>query len=114
MLGTWHLRGRTEYLDRGALAQAMRYTHAARAAAQNTARELAAPELADLETMRTHNTALQNFVVTVDVPDSGRDAVTPTPVASSLAAVRSARQKQTQRRAVDHRAARAALRNLAT
>ena len=70
MLGTWYQRGRTAYLDQEALAKAMRYTHAARTAAMDTARELAAPEIANLEAMRQHNAALEQFVVTADVPEA--------------------------------------------
>jgi hypothetical protein len=68
ILGTWYQRGRTQYLDQEALAQAMRYTHAARSAAMATANDLAAPERAALEAMRAHNAALEQFVVTADVP----------------------------------------------
>ena len=70
ILGTWYQRGRTAYLDQEALAQAMRYTHAARTVAMDTARELAAPEIADLDAMRQHNAALEQFVVTAQVPDA--------------------------------------------
>jgi len=52
------------------LAQALRYTHAAREAALATARELAAPEVADLEAMRAHNATLAPFVVTAEVPEA--------------------------------------------
>jgi hypothetical protein len=68
ILGTWYQRGRTAYLDQEALARAMRYTHAARTAAMDTARDLGAPQVAELEAMRQHNAALEQFTVTADVP----------------------------------------------
>jgi hypothetical protein len=77
--GTWYLRGRTEYQDRAALEQAMRYTQTARKAALATARELAASEIAQLTAMRDHNAALSAFEVTGLVPEcasiSGPNAV---------------------------------------
>ncbi len=112
--GTWYQRGRTEYLDRTALEQAMRYTHAARKAAMDVARDLAAPEIASLEGMRAHNAGLQQFVVTAEVPNSGRDAVT-SPVALAIASTKGEKQetkKQQQRRNDDAAIAREALRNL--
>lgn len=68
ILGTWYQRSRVGYQDQEALAQAMRYTHAARTVAMDTARELAAPEIAGLEAMRASNAALEQFIVTADVP----------------------------------------------
>jgi hypothetical protein len=85
MLGTWYQRGRTPYLDQEALAQALRYTHAARTAAMATATELAAPERADLDAMRTHNLALADqFIVTADVP-AANDAPRASGVAAGIA-----------------------------
>jgi hypothetical protein len=70
ILGTWYQRNRTPYLDQKALAEALRYNHAAREAAMDIARDLAAPEVAELEAMRAHNATLAPFVVTADVPDA--------------------------------------------
>jgi hypothetical protein len=108
--GTWYLRGRTEYLDHAALAQALRYTRAARAAAEATARELAAPEAAQLEAMREHNAALQQFTVTGSVPDAA--ATLTTTGGAALAAVRDQKKENKLRerqRADDERIAREAL-----
>jgi hypothetical protein len=109
--GTWYLRGRTEYLDHAALAEAMRYTHAARAAATATATELAAPEIASLAAMREHNAALEQFTVTADVPDA-LGTIDSTPVASGLLSVKSQKketQKRTRARDEDQRIANEAL-----
>jgi hypothetical protein len=112
--GTWYLRGRTEYLDRAALEQAMRYTQSARKAALATARELAGPEIAQLEVMREHNEQLQNFVVTGSVPECasiiGTNAVSAAITSTKQEKVET--KKRDQRRDADHRAAREALRNL--
>ena len=66
--GTWAVRGRGSFLDAEALAKQMRYTHAAREAAQTTARELAEPQRASLEAMREHNARLAEFNVVTDAP----------------------------------------------
>jgi len=111
ILGTWYQRGRTEYLDQAALAQAMRYTHAARAKATATASELAAPQIAGLEAMRAHNESLQSFTVTADVPN-GTAVTQTTAVAAALSGVKSEKQnvkKQERQRADDERIAREAL-----
>lgn len=68
ILGTWVQRGRGMFLDQQALVEAMRYTHAARKAAMDTAADLAAPERERLDAMRAHNAVLEQFVVTADVP----------------------------------------------
>lgn len=108
--GTWYLRGRTEYLDHEALSQALRYTHAARTAALATARELAAPEIANLEAMREHNAALEQFTVTGSVPDA---AGTFTTTAGAALAMTRDQKKETKKlekqRADDERIAREAL-----
>jgi hypothetical protein len=114
--GTWYQRGRTEFLDRSALEQAMRYTHAARKAAQETATELAAPEIASLEAMRAHNNALQQFVVTADVPEAVGNQ-RPTAIGNALAVMKGQKQaakQREQRRNDDAAIAREALSNLAT
>ena len=118
--GTWYQRGRTEYLDRTALENALRYTHAARSAALATARELAAPEVASLEAMRTHNEELlavrKDFIVTAE-PPAAASAAPATPISAALTSARSEKQatkKQEQRRNDDAAIAREALRNLAT
>jgi len=68
VLGTWAMRGRVAYQDQEALAQAMRYTHAAREQAKATAAELAAPQRAVLDDMRTHNAELEKFITVTDAP----------------------------------------------
>jgi hypothetical protein len=100
ILGTWALRGRGSYLDQEALAQAMRYTHAARETAKATAAELAAPQRAALDDMRAHNDKLQQFVVTGDVPTAtGTETGTPVGVMlAGTAAGQKAARKQEDRR----------------
>lgn len=71
ILGTWCQRGRGSYLDQQALAEAMRYTHAARTAAETTAAELTAPQREQLDAIRAHNEALKQFVVTTETPEAG-------------------------------------------
>jgi hypothetical protein len=73
ILGTWAQRGRTAYLDQQALAEAMRYTHAERAAALATANELAGPARERLEEMRAHNAELEKFIAVTDAPDATRN-----------------------------------------
>lgn len=69
ILGTWSQRGRGAYLDNEALAEAMRYTHAARATAKATAAELAQPQRDQLEAMRYANENLHNeFVPVTEAP----------------------------------------------
>jgi hypothetical protein len=70
VLGTWVQRGRGAYQDQAALEAALRYTHSARQTAMDTATELAAPQIADLAAMREHNAALQQFVVTAEIPEA--------------------------------------------
>ena len=109
--GTWYLRGRTEYLDQAALAEAMRYTHAARTTAMETARELAAPQVATLEAMRAHNAALEQFTVTAEVPEALGNLKL-TPVAAMMTSVKSEKKetkKRESQRAEDARIAREAL-----
>jgi hypothetical protein len=88
ILGTWCQRGRSTFLDQQALAEAMRYTHAARSAAQAVAGEMAAPQREQLDAMREHNRQVAGaaFVVTSMVPDAngGSD---PSRVAASLEAI---------------------------
>jgi hypothetical protein len=64
ILGTWCQRGRGSFLDNQALAEAMRYTSAARAAAQATAAELAAPQREQLAAMRERNAERFNTITT--------------------------------------------------
>jgi hypothetical protein len=71
VLGTWALRGRVPYQDQEALAQAMRYTHAARAAAQATAADLAAGQRDQLAAMRRHNEDLSRFITVAEAPEAG-------------------------------------------
>lgn len=70
IIGTWALRGRGAFLDQQALAESMRYTHAARETAKTIASDLAAPQRDQLAAMRAHNAALEQFVVTTDVPSA--------------------------------------------
>ena len=83
ILGTWCQRGRGTFLDQSALAEAMRYTHAARAAAKDVAGDLAAPQREQLDAMREHNAGLQQFVVTTDVPNA-TSTLGASPVGSAL------------------------------
>ena len=68
VLGTWVQRGRGAALDQEALAEAMRYTHAAREQVRAVATELAAPEISKLAAMRENNAALQEFVTVTEAP----------------------------------------------
>lgn len=68
ILGTWAARDRVAYLDRAALARAMRYTGAAREAAKEIARDLATPQREQLAAMREHNATLTPFVATTEAP----------------------------------------------
>jgi len=71
ILGTWVQRGRGAYLDQEALAEAMRYTHAARTAARTVAAELATPERERLDAMRRHNAEIHSqFNVVTDAPSA--------------------------------------------
>jgi hypothetical protein len=68
ILGTWAQRGRTAFQDREALAEAIRYTGAARAAVTAEATELAAQSRQRFEDIRAHNAALEKFVTVTDAP----------------------------------------------
>lgn len=70
VLGTWVRKGRVRSGDVTALEDAMRYTHAAKAAAETRARELAAPQIADLEALRAHNARLHEFTQVTDTPNA--------------------------------------------
>jgi hypothetical protein len=96
-LGTWYQRGRVPSQDQKALAQAFRYTKAAVAAVEQTARELAAPQVAELEAMRAHNADLKNFVVTTEAPDAGVATLRQTPIASGLAATKTQKKMAVQK-----------------
>jgi hypothetical protein len=101
ILGTWSQRGRTAFLDSQALAEAMRYTHAARAAAMATASELAAPERAALDAMRQHNAGLEQFIVTTDVPNATA-TLNATGIANGFEAVKAASaEAKAKQRAAD-------------
>jgi hypothetical protein len=100
-LGCWSLRGRGAFLDREALAQAMRYTHAAREAARTIAGELAAPQRAALDDMRTHNSELlRPFEVVTDAPTAtarlGTNVIAQSleAVKASAAGIRKAKQAE--------------------
>ena len=89
----------------------MRYTHAARTTAMETARELAAPQVATLEAMRAHNAALEQFTVTAEVPEALGNLKL-TPVAAMMTSVKSEKKetkKRESQRAEDARIAREAL-----
>ncbi|HEV2329216.1 MAG TPA: hypothetical protein VGY56_10550 [Verrucomicrobiae bacterium] len=102
-LGTWYQRGRTPTMDQKALAEAFRYTKAAAAAAESVARDLAAPQVAELEAMRAHNAALmaeQNFVVVTSAPESvGQTSQSASPISAALTSTKTQKQiaKQKQR-----------------
>jgi hypothetical protein len=85
ILGTWFQVGRVPSQDRDAIAQAMRGTHAALANAKAIAAELAAPQIAELESMRRHNAELQNFITVTDAPKSSGELAA-TQIATGLAA----------------------------
>jgi hypothetical protein len=125
-LGTWYQRGRTPALDQKALTEAFRYTKAAIAAVEATARELAAPQVAELEAMRRHNDNLaleaekngpgaNRFVVVTEAPESRAREQAVTPISAALAATKTqkkiAKQQQKQRDQIA-REAREALRSI--
>lgn len=117
-LGTWYQRGRTPALDQKALAEAFKYTGAAKKAAETIAAELARPEADSLADMRAHNAELaQDFVVVTDIPGRAvRGLTAATPVSSALAATRTQKEivrDKRRQRADDERQAREALANLA-
>lgn len=90
VLGTWCQRGRGDFLDAEALAEAMRYTHAARESAKATAAELAAPQRERLEAMREHNAALhEQFTSITDAPAAG-GLLSESAVASAFKGIESA------------------------
>ena len=92
ILGTWCQRGRGTFLDQQALAEAMRYTHAARAAAKTVAGEMAAPQREQLDALREHNAGLQQFVVTTDVPNA-TGTIGASPVGTALRNIDAAGQQ---------------------
>jgi hypothetical protein len=79
MLGTWTRRGRVAFGDQEALADAMRYTHAAREAAREAANALAAPERAELAAMRASNAELLRLAEFVDVAEAPPSTLDPRP-----------------------------------
>jgi len=95
--------------DRDALAAAIRYSASALNVAKSRATELAAGDTARLDAMRDHNAG---FVTVTAAPKvGGRDAVT-SPVAQTVRAVMTEKQKtkkQLASRADDERIAREAL-----
>jgi hypothetical protein len=95
ILGTWVQRGRGNFLDAQALAEGMRYTHAAREAAKATAAELAAPQRASLEEMRAHNERLKDFVTITDAPDA-EGYLTGSAVSAALGTVKPTAQHNQQ------------------
>lgn len=91
ILGTWALRGRGVFQDNQALAEAMRYTHAAREAAKGIAADLATPQRERLEAMRANNQRItgenaQPFTTITDAPDAN-GAAGGTVVAAGLSGV---------------------------
>jgi hypothetical protein len=79
-----------------------------------TANELAAPERAQLETMRAHNADLQDFTVTCELLDGAQSPITDgqSSIANGLASVRAQKKevkKQERQRGEDERIAREAL-----
>jgi hypothetical protein len=77
VLGTWINRVRVRHNDQEALAEAMRYTDAAKKAAQAEANKLAAPRREELDALRAHNAKLNEFITATDVPESSGQVMTP-------------------------------------
>lgn len=77
VLGTWINRVRVRHNDQEALAEAMRYTDAAKKAAQAEASKLAAPRREELEALRAHNASLNEFIEVTDVPEASGQVLTP-------------------------------------
>lgn len=92
ILGTWFQIARVPAHDRDALARAMRGTHAALATAKAIATELAAPQLADLESMRRHNADLKNFITVTDAPQAAGELAA-TQIAAGLATAATVKRK---------------------
>jgi hypothetical protein len=86
VLGTWINRVRVRHNDQEALAEAMRYTHAAKVAAQTEANKLAAPRREELEALRAHNAQLGEFIEVVTPPRADGGQVT-TPAGAALSAM---------------------------
>jgi hypothetical protein len=91
ILGTWALRGRGVFQDDQALAEAMRYTHAAREAAKGIAADLATPQRERLDAMRANNQRImdeqaQPFTEITSAPGAN-GAVGGTAVAAGLSGV---------------------------
>lgn len=106
MLGTWLRRALVKYGDQDALANAMRYTHIARTAAQQAANKLAEPQRAELEAMRAHNAELLKLNEFTDVTTApeARPGTVGAPIGAALTTVSSA-VKVESKRAKEHAAA---------
>jgi hypothetical protein len=110
VLGTWYRRARLGYQDQDLLAQAMRYTDAAFKAVQQAAVEVTAPERADLDAMRLHNSELErgNEFVEIANPQSAirnPQSEIHNPVAAALAAIPRARRQAEDTQAADEQLA---------
>jgi hypothetical protein len=96
VLGTWINRVRVRHNDQEALAEAMRYTDAAKKAAQAEANKLAAPRREELDALRAHNAKLNEFITATDVPES--DGQISTAAGSALIAISTERKARPVRK----------------
>jgi hypothetical protein len=111
VLGTWVRRSRVAFGDAEQLASALRYTHIAREAARTAANQLAAPQRAELVSMRAHNAELMKLseFVDVTVPPSTinhQPSTAGAPAGAALTAVSravKAEKKRAAKRAADLR-----------
>lgn len=100
ILGTWLRRSRVAFGDSEGLANAMRYTHAAREAARGQANTMASPQRAELEAMRAHNAELMRlneFTDVTEAPQSGMGIVG-SPAGAALVAINAERMARPQRK----------------
>lgn len=109
VLGTWVRRNRVAVGDAEHLAEALRYTHIAREAARAAATILAAPQRAELASMRAHNAELLKLAEFTDVTaaPSPDNSLVGAPAGAALTAVSravKADKKRAAKRAADLRA----------
>ena len=97
ILGTWLRKGRVRFGDREGLADAMRYTQAAQAAVKERARQLAAPQINELEALRAHNAQVHTFIEVTDAPDAGQKEIS-TATGAALLAITAERKAKPQRK----------------
>lgn len=86
VLGTWINRVRVRHNDQEALAEAMRYTDAAKKAAQAEAAKLAAPRREELDALRAHNASLNEFIEVTDASEMAASSQIYTPAGAALTA----------------------------